>query len=83
MFSSEPPEEWWANAGQRPMAAASQTSRRAKLGNIQPPDLGRMQAPLTYPHANVEITSHGLLLKPSKSAVPKTMVSGFRLVEGR
>jgi len=36
-----------------------------------------------YPHANVEITSHGLLLKPSKSAVPKTMVSGFRLVEGR
>lgn len=35
-----------------------------------------------YPHANVEITSHGLLLKPSKSAVPKAMVSGFRSVEG-
>jgi len=35
-----------------------------------------------YPHANVEITSHGLLLKPSKSAVPKTMVNGFRLAIG-
>jgi hypothetical protein len=36
-----------------------------------------------YPHANVEITSHGLLLKPSLSAVPKAMVNGYRLVEGR
>ena len=36
-----------------------------------------------YPHANIEITPHGLLLKPSKSAVPKAMVPGFRLVEGR
>lgn len=35
-----------------------------------------------YPHANVEITSHGLLLKPSKSAVPKAMVNGFRLIGG-
>lgn len=36
-----------------------------------------------YPHANVEITPHGLLLKPSKPAVPKTSVAGFRLVEER
>ena len=36
-----------------------------------------------YPHAKVEVTSHGLLMKPSKSAVPKAMVTGFRLVEGR
>lgn len=35
-----------------------------------------------YPDAKVEVTSHGLLLKPSLPAVPKTMVKGFRLVEG-
>ena len=35
-----------------------------------------------YPDAKVEITSHGLLLKPSMPAVPKTMVRGFRLIEG-
>jgi hypothetical protein len=28
-----------------------------------------------YPHAKVEVTAHGLLLKPSVAAVPKTMVS--------
>ena len=36
-----------------------------------------------YPHANVEVTSHGLLLKPSRPAVPKAAVPGFKLVEGR
>lgn len=36
-----------------------------------------------YPHANVEITPHGLLLKPSKSAVPRSIVNGFRLVDGQ
>ena len=35
-----------------------------------------------YPDAKVEITSHGLLLKPSMPAVPKTIVRGFRLIEG-
>ena len=34
-----------------------------------------------YPHAQVEVTPHGLLLKPSPPAVPKTIVPGFRLVE--
>jgi len=33
-----------------------------------------------YPHANVELTATGLLLKPSKPAVPKTTTRGFRLV---
>ncbi len=33
-----------------------------------------------YPHACVEITPHGLLLKPSKAAVPQTTVRGFRMV---
>ncbi len=36
-----------------------------------------------YPHANIEVTSHGLLLKPSKPAVPKAVMPGFRLIEGR
>ena len=35
-----------------------------------------------YPEAKVEVTSHGLLLKPSLPAVPKTMVKGFRLIDG-
>jgi hypothetical protein len=34
-----------------------------------------------YPHAKVEVTPHGLLLKPSPAAVPKTAVPGFRLIE--
>lgn len=33
-----------------------------------------------YPHANVEVTATGLLLKPSKAAVPKATAKGFRLV---
>jgi hypothetical protein len=35
-----------------------------------------------YPHARVEVTPHGMLLKPSPPAVPKTVVPGFRLVGG-
>lgn len=34
-----------------------------------------------YPHANIEVGPHGLLLKPSKSAVPKTTVQGLRIYE--
>jgi hypothetical protein len=34
-----------------------------------------------YPHARIEITSTGLTMKPSKPAVPKTCVSGYKLVE--
>ena len=33
-----------------------------------------------YPHANVEVTAHGLMLKPSKAAVPHTNVRGFRVM---
>jgi hypothetical protein len=36
-----------------------------------------------YPDAKVEVTSHGLLLKPSAPAVPKTMVRGLRVIEGK
>jgi hypothetical protein len=38
---------------------------------------------VAYPHAQVEVTSHGLALRPSRPAVPKTMVGGFKLVDGR
>jgi hypothetical protein len=34
-----------------------------------------------YPHANVEVTSAGLLLRPSKPAVPRTTVRGVRMVQ--
>jgi replication initiator protein len=34
-----------------------------------------------YPHANVEATSTGLVLRPSRPAVPKTTVRGFRLIQ--
>jgi hypothetical protein len=34
-----------------------------------------------YPDAKVEVTRHGLLLKPSQPAVPRTMVNGVRLLE--
>lgn len=32
-----------------------------------------------YPHAKIEITPHGLLLKPSLAAVPKTSVVGMQI----
>jgi hypothetical protein len=35
-----------------------------------------------YPHANIELTRHGILMKNSKPAVPKTTVQGFTIVEG-
>jgi Plasmid encoded RepA protein len=35
-----------------------------------------------YPEAQVEVTKHGLLLKPSQPSVPRTMVNGFRLISG-
>ena len=34
-----------------------------------------------YPHAKFDVTPHGLLLKPSAPAVPKTTVKGFSLIE--
>jgi Plasmid encoded RepA protein len=34
-----------------------------------------------YPHAKVEIARTGLILRPSKPAVPETKVNGFRLLK--
>jgi hypothetical protein len=34
-----------------------------------------------YPHAKVELTPHGLLLKPSLPAVPKATARGFSSIE--
>jgi hypothetical protein len=36
-----------------------------------------------YPEAKLEVTTHGLLLKPSLPAVPRTMVNGYRLIDSR
>jgi hypothetical protein len=36
-----------------------------------------------YPHAKVEVTPHGLLLKRSQPAVPKTIVGGMRVIEAQ
>ena len=35
-----------------------------------------------YPEARVEVTRHGLLLKPSQPSVPRTMVNGLHLISG-
>lgn len=35
-----------------------------------------------YPGAGVEVVRHGLRLLPSKSPVPRTLVGGFRVVDG-
>ena len=35
-----------------------------------------------YPDAEVEVVRHGLRLLPSKSPVPRTLVNGFRVIEG-
>jgi hypothetical protein len=37
---------------------------------------------IAYPDAKVEVVHHGLRLHPSRSPVPKTLVSGLRLVQG-
>jgi hypothetical protein len=34
-----------------------------------------------YPHAKIEVTPHGLLLKPSQAAVPRLLLRGFKLVD--
>jgi Plasmid encoded RepA protein len=51
----------------------------------QPRDLSRAvrtvlpEVKIAYPHANVEVGKGGLVLRPSKEVVPKTMVQGFTL----
>jgi hypothetical protein len=34
-----------------------------------------------YPHANVDVTRHGITMRQSKPAVPKTTVQGLRLID--
>jgi len=38
---------------------------------------------VAYPNANIEIGKGGLILKPSKPAVPRTTVNGFSVIDGR
>lgn len=37
---------------------------------------------LAYPHARVELTRHGISMRESLPAVPRTMVQGFTAIEG-
>jgi len=39
------------------------------------------QVKLAYPHANVDVGRYGILMKPSKPSVPKSMINGFRLID--
>jgi hypothetical protein len=54
-----------------------QTSVAHRIRDIMP------EIHAVYPEARVEVTRHGLLLKPSKPSVPSTMVNGFRLIEAK
>lgn len=36
-----------------------------------------------YPEAKVDVTKHGLTLRPSQPSVPRTMVNGLRLLNGK
>jgi hypothetical protein len=66
----------WALLQQQIGAAEKTTNTLAQRVREIMPDV------LTaYPNARVEVTPHGLLLKPSSPAVPKTVVGGIRLVE--
>jgi hypothetical protein len=67
---------WGALQGQIGSAERTTNTLAQRIREVMPDVL------VAYPHAQIDVTSHGLLLKPSKPAVPKTMVPGFRLVGG-
>src|SRR5664279_1710510 len=54
--SPEPLEGWWPIAGRCPATLGSEERRHAKVGNFQPPDLGRIRAPLTRLRAQIIAT---------------------------
>ena len=60
-----------------PIGAAEKTTNTLaqRIRDVMPDVL------TAYPHARVEITPHGLLLKPSTAAVPKTSVPEFKIIE--
>jgi len=66
----------WATLLEQVGAAEKTTNTLAqRIRDVMPDVL------TAYPHAKLEVTPHGLLLKPSAAAVPKTMVGGIRLLE--
>ena len=56
---------------------SGRTSVKRSIGVPNPRGYARCAD--AHPHAQIEITPHGLLLKPSQPAVPRTAVSGFRV----
>lgn len=68
---------WIALQSQIGSAEAAGFSLAKRIRDVMPDVL------TAYPEPKVEITSHGLVLKPSQPAVPRTMVKGFRVVDNR
>jgi len=66
---------WSALQEQLGSAEKTTNTLAARIREVMPEVL------TAYPHAKVDVTPHGLLLKPSAPAVPKVMVKGCRLVE--
>jgi hypothetical protein len=67
------------NALQEQLGTAEKTTNTlaARVREVMPDVL------TAYPHAKVDLTSHGMLLKPSAPAVPKkSAVQGFSVVAG-
>lgn len=65
----------WAHLQAQLGADLKETKELARRVREVMPDVAT-----AYPHANVELTATGLLLKPSKAAVPRASARGFRLV---
>jgi hypothetical protein len=68
---------WAALQDQLGSAEKTTNTLAARIREVMPDVL------TAYPHAKVELTPHGLLLKPSAPAVPKVTVRGFKLIENK
>ncbi len=67
----------WVHLAEQLGAAEKSMSNLAKRIREVMPNVAA-----AYPEARVEITRHGLVLKPSPASVPKPIVTGFRLISG-
>jgi hypothetical protein len=66
---------WGALQEQLGSAEKTTNTLAARIREVMPDVL------TAYPHAKIELTPHGLLLKPSAAAVPKPTERGFKLIE--
>lgn len=68
---------WSALQEQLGTAEKTTNTLAARMREVMPDVL------TAYPHANVDLTPHGMLLKPSAPAVPKSTAQGFRIIGSR